>query len=246
MIRSLSLLIVGLWFVSPAFAQSDPNLRAEVEKIAATYAENFNKQNAAGIAALFAQGGKLVTASGVQTSIEEASQNTFKLGFNRQEVTVGEVSSIAPDVALGIGEYTISGQGKDRGIGGARSLDRRVHPRKWRVENSAPDRRSNTSTEAAVTLEPRRRRQSGAPRRARRPASHRGPTIGAAPSMTRCAPSVADTTDCWHTRHAWLQTTRHHRVPSLSLLTVDPTLASYHQVKPHESAYIAPHRAVGF
>ena len=113
MIRSLSLLIIGLWFVSPAFAQSDPNLRAEVEKIAAAYAENFNKQNAAGIAALFAQGGKLVTAGGVQTSIEEASQNTFKLGFNRQEVTVGEVSSIAPDVALGIGEYAISGEGKD-------------------------------------------------------------------------------------------------------------------------------------
>jgi ketosteroid isomerase-like protein len=109
----LSLLIIGLWFVSPAFAQSDPNLRAEVEKIAAAHAENFNKQNAAGIAALYAQGGKQVNAAGVHTSIEEVYQNAFKLGFNRQEVTVGEVSSIAPDVALGIGEFANSGQGKD-------------------------------------------------------------------------------------------------------------------------------------
>ena len=112
MIRSLSLLIIGLWFVSPAFSQSEASLRAEVEKIASAHAENFNKQNAAGIAALYAKGAKLVNAAGVQTSVEEVYQNGFKLGFNRQEVTVGEVSSIAPDVALGIGEFANSGQGE--------------------------------------------------------------------------------------------------------------------------------------
>ena len=86
------------------------------------------------------------------------------------------------------------------------------------------------------------RRAKASPKAGKPPwADHRRGSIDDALS-----PSVADTTDCWHTRHAWLQTNRHHRVPSLSLLTVDPTLASYHQVKPHELAYIAPHRAVGF
>jgi ketosteroid isomerase-like protein len=113
MIRSLSLLIIGLWFVSPAFAQSEASLRAEVEKISSAHVENFNKQNAAGIAALYAQGAKLVNAAGVQTSVEENFQNAFKLGFNRQEVTVGEVSLIAPDVAIGIGEYANTGQSQN-------------------------------------------------------------------------------------------------------------------------------------
>jgi ketosteroid isomerase-like protein len=113
MLRSLSLLILVLWFVGAGFAQSDSNLRAEVEKIASAHAENYNKQNAAGIAALYTQGAKLVNAAGVKASVEQANQNAFKLGFNRQEVTVEEASSIAPDVALAIGEFANTGQGKD-------------------------------------------------------------------------------------------------------------------------------------
>jgi ketosteroid isomerase-like protein len=110
---SIIVLICLTAIVSTAFAQSDSNLRAEVEKISSAHAENFNKQNAAGIAALYAQGAKLVNAAGVQTSVEENFQNAFKLGFNHQEVTIGEVSSIAPDVALGIGEYANKGQGQN-------------------------------------------------------------------------------------------------------------------------------------
>ena len=106
--------IIVIALALPASAQqSDRSLRHQIESVVSSYAENFNKQNAAGIAALYAQGGKQVNAAGVHTSIEEVYQNAFKLGFNRQEVTVGEVSSIAPDVALGIGEFANSGQGKD-------------------------------------------------------------------------------------------------------------------------------------
>ena len=112
MLRLLSLLVIALSIVSPAFGQSDQNLRAEVEKISAIHVENFNKQNAAGIAALYAKGATLVNAAGVHTSAEENFQNAFKLGFNHQEVSVREVTSIAPDIALGIGEYANSGQGQ--------------------------------------------------------------------------------------------------------------------------------------
>jgi ketosteroid isomerase-like protein len=112
MLRLLSLLVIPLLILSSAFGQSDQNLRAEVEKMSAAHAENFNKQNAAGIAALYAKGATLVNAAGVQTSLEESFQNAFKLGFNRQEVSVAEVTSITPDIGIGIGEYTNSGQGQ--------------------------------------------------------------------------------------------------------------------------------------
>jgi hypothetical protein len=64
--------------------RSDQNLRAEVEKIAAARGDNFNKQNAAGNAALYAKGGTLVNAAGVQTSVAENFENAFKLGFNHR------------------------------------------------------------------------------------------------------------------------------------------------------------------
>src|SRR6516164_6024668 len=109
--RSLSILILGLLITASALAQSDQGIRKEVDNIAAAHVENYNKQNAAGIAALYAQGATLVNAAGVSTSAEESFANAFKAGFNHQEVTVEEVSLIAPDVAIGRGEYTNTGQG---------------------------------------------------------------------------------------------------------------------------------------
>jgi ketosteroid isomerase-like protein len=109
--RSLSMLIIGFLMLSPAFGQSDESIRAEVMKISAAHANNFNKQSAAGIAALYAQGATLVNASRVYKSVEENFNNAFKAGFNQQEVTVDQVSSIAPDIAIGNGEHKNSGQG---------------------------------------------------------------------------------------------------------------------------------------
>jgi hypothetical protein len=47
-------IISAMWrfgLAPPTFAQQvDPNTRQQVERLAATYAENFNKQDAAGIA----------------------------------------------------------------------------------------------------------------------------------------------------------------------------------------------------
>jgi len=112
--RSLWMLLLtfGLVLTAPAFAQSDQSIKAEVEKIAAAHAENFNKQNAAGIVALYVQGATVVNAAGVQTVAEDNYKNAFKAGFNHQEVTVIQASSIAPDVAIGHGEFTNTGQGQ--------------------------------------------------------------------------------------------------------------------------------------
>jgi ketosteroid isomerase-like protein len=109
---SIALLTFALSLTAPAFAQSDQSIKAEVDKIAAAHAENYNKQNAAGIAALYVQGATVVNAAGVQTVVEDNFKNAFKAGFSHQEVTVIQASSIAPDVAIGHGEFTNTGQGQ--------------------------------------------------------------------------------------------------------------------------------------
>jgi len=49
---------------TPVRAADDQSSKQEVDKIAATYAENYNKQNSAGIAALFTKDGVLVNPTG--------------------------------------------------------------------------------------------------------------------------------------------------------------------------------------
>src|SRR5258707_15294932 len=62
----LSILIVAL--STPALA-ADADLKQQVEQIGSAYAESFNKQDAAGIAALYANGGVLVNAAGPHADI---------------------------------------------------------------------------------------------------------------------------------------------------------------------------------
>ena len=67
-------------FSVPAVA-ADADLMQQVEKIGATYVENFDKQNAAGIAALFATGGQQVNATGPTTDVAKRMEDGFKAGF---------------------------------------------------------------------------------------------------------------------------------------------------------------------
>jgi ketosteroid isomerase-like protein len=96
-------------FSAPA-AAADTDLMQQVEKIGATYVENFDKQNAAGIAALFATGGVDVNPVGPTTNVANRYEGTFKAGFNHLEITVDQVSPLGADMALGLGEYHITGK----------------------------------------------------------------------------------------------------------------------------------------
>ena len=70
-------------FSAPGLAaDADQNLYKEVEKIYAAYAENFNQQNSAGIAALYATGGMAVNATGLHTDIAQVYDGVFKVGFS--------------------------------------------------------------------------------------------------------------------------------------------------------------------
>jgi ketosteroid isomerase-like protein len=69
--------------VSASAQPADQSMRQQIERLAATYAENFNKHDAAGIASLYTKDGMLVSSApkivknGPQ-EIEQSYQNLFK------------------------------------------------------------------------------------------------------------------------------------------------------------------------
>ena len=104
-----------LCFLLAAFSlpAAAADLRQEVDKLSSTYAERFNKQDAAGVAALFAKGGLFVNPTGAQTNVAQTLEGTFKAGLTHLEVTVDQVSPIGADAGIGLGEVTLSGKNQN-------------------------------------------------------------------------------------------------------------------------------------
>ena len=94
----------------PTVAADDLGLKQEVEKLATAYADSFNKQDAAGIASLYAAGGVHVTAAGPTTEIAKRYEGAFKAGFNHNDITVNQVWPLGTDTLLAMGEYHITGK----------------------------------------------------------------------------------------------------------------------------------------
>ena len=105
MLRAVCLLIVAF----PVTAAAD-DLKQEVEKVGAAYAEAFNRQDADGIAALFATGGMHINPAGPRTDIAEYYKTAFKAGLNHEEITVDQVWPLGTDMALAMGEFRITGK----------------------------------------------------------------------------------------------------------------------------------------
>jgi ketosteroid isomerase-like protein len=105
-----------LCFLLPVFsmpaaaADADQDLKQRVEQIGSAYAESFNKQDGAGIAALFANGGIHVNPAGPRADIAEFYQDAFKAGFDHEEVNVDQAWPLGTDTALAIGGYRITGK----------------------------------------------------------------------------------------------------------------------------------------
>jgi uncharacterized protein (TIGR02246 family) len=103
----LSIMIVAL--SAPAFAD-DADLKKQVEQINTAYMESFNKQDAAGIAALFATGGIFVNQFGPRTDMAQVVEGTFKAGFNHAETQVDQVWPLGSETALGMGQIRFTGK----------------------------------------------------------------------------------------------------------------------------------------
>jgi hypothetical protein len=72
-------------------------------------AASFNKQDSAGIAALFATGGLHVNPAGPRTDIAQYYEAAFKAGFDHEEVTVDQGWPLGSDTLLAVGKYRITG-----------------------------------------------------------------------------------------------------------------------------------------
>ncbi|WP_246788073.1 DUF4440 domain-containing protein [Bradyrhizobium sp. CCBAU 53421] len=103
-------LFIALLAMPAAAPAGDESLKQQFEKVAAVYADNFNKQNGAGIAALYAPGGMVVNATGSHTDIAQTYEGIFKAGFNHNEITVDEALPLGTDTAIATGEYHITGK----------------------------------------------------------------------------------------------------------------------------------------
>lgn len=86
------------------------SLRQEVERIGAAYAESFNKQDAAAIAALYAEGGIHINPAGPRTDIGEFYSGLFRAGLDHQESSVDEVWPLGEDTAIAIGQFRTTGK----------------------------------------------------------------------------------------------------------------------------------------
>jgi ketosteroid isomerase-like protein len=89
---------------------ADENFKQQVEKIAAAYSENFNKQNAAGIAALYATGGMHVNAQGPTTDIAKRYEGSFKAGFNHLDITTSDAWPLGAETLVATGQYHLTGK----------------------------------------------------------------------------------------------------------------------------------------
>jgi uncharacterized protein (TIGR02246 family) len=105
---------------SSAFAQqADQATRQQIEQLVATYRENWNNHNAAGIAALYTNDGVLVSQAPkvVKTGPQEIVQQyetAFKTVSHNDGATA-EVFSLGPDALYSVGEYHLSGQNQSGG-----------------------------------------------------------------------------------------------------------------------------------
>jgi uncharacterized protein (TIGR02246 family) len=85
--------------------------------MAATFAEHYNKQDAAALASMFTKDALRVSSDGTAVSagaqaIEESFNTQFKAGLAHIELVVDQVSPFGLDAAVTIGKYQLTGQGR--------------------------------------------------------------------------------------------------------------------------------------
>ena len=107
--------------VLPAVAADDQS-NQEVVKIAVAFTENFDKQNSAGIAALFTKDGVFVSPTGAHTDVAQFYAEAFKAGIERIEVTVKQAAPVGVDAIIGMGEYQTGGRAASGAVIGETGL----------------------------------------------------------------------------------------------------------------------------
>ena len=112
---SIIVAFATLGLITSASAQEiDQNTRQQIERIAAAYVENWNKHDAAGVAALYAKDGVHVSANGVMSGpqeIEQAYQSAIKTFPQHNGQPIEQISPLGNDAVIRIGQFHLSGEG---------------------------------------------------------------------------------------------------------------------------------------
>jgi uncharacterized protein (TIGR02246 family) len=112
---SIIVAVAALGLITSASAQEiDQNTRQQIERIAAAYVENWNKHDAAGVAALYAKDGMQVTATAVKSGtqeIEQAYQSAMKTFPQHNGQTIEQISPLGNDAVIRIGQFHLAGEG---------------------------------------------------------------------------------------------------------------------------------------
>ena len=142
--RWIFAVILGIVPAASASAQqSHLDTRRQIEQLAATFSERYNKQDAGAIASMFTKDAVRVTSGSSGPSIgPQAIEKTFKTqfesGFRHIDLVVDQVSPFGTDAAITVGTYQITG----RGQGGPLKVDGRwteVEVREggvWKIRHS--------------------------------------------------------------------------------------------------------------
>jgi uncharacterized protein (TIGR02246 family) len=105
-------------FATPVSAQGvDQNTKQQIEKIYAAFHDNWNKQDAAGLAGLYTKDGMFVGNTGVDIGTEAIIahyQNNFKTGVTHHDsATIDQLLPLGSNAVMTAGEYHLSGQGQN-------------------------------------------------------------------------------------------------------------------------------------
>jgi ketosteroid isomerase-like protein len=91
-------------------------IKQELEQVAEAYRASFNRQDAAGVAALYTSGGVHMNPSGPTTDVAGLYSTIFKAGFNQMASNIDEAWPLGPDAALAMGKYRITGKDQNGGL----------------------------------------------------------------------------------------------------------------------------------
>jgi uncharacterized protein (TIGR02246 family) len=113
------IIAIGLTTSAPAQRQVDQNTRQQLDSLYAAYHDNWNKQDAAGIASLYTADGVLVTSdvkavSNGSAEIVEHYKDLFKRGITHHDsATIDQIMPLGNNAVMIVGEYHLSGQGQN-------------------------------------------------------------------------------------------------------------------------------------
>ena len=117
--RWIIAVILAIVTSAPASAQqSHLDMRRQIEQLAATFSERYNKQDAGAIANMFTKDAMRVTSGNSAPSvgpqaIEKIFKTQFESGFRHIDLIIDQVSPFGTDAAITVGRYEITGRGQN-------------------------------------------------------------------------------------------------------------------------------------